>query len=593
LKLIDKFAQTMFRVSVLAAGAIISCSAKLTTTVVQYMDGETELEGYLAFDDAWSADQPRPAVIVAADWDGLNGHEQDWAERLVTLGYVGFANGVYTPSETAGAVDQPSRAALTRKYAGDTGLWRGRMRAAVELLQDHELVDSEKIGALGFCFGGGGVLELARANFPGVHAVVSLHGNFGTQSPAELGNFDSRVLVLHGADDPNINNTPQRGDNSGAMGTLQAELETADADWEITVFADVVHGFSDPGNPGYDSIATERSWASTANFFEDVFTGYSEPDNEGLVPSTIVTEWVDYMDGDTALKGYLAYNSELAGPLPAVLVSHDWDGITEHELVYARNLAKEGYIAFANGVFTPEENEATATDIAARMASTRKYGGDVDLHRGRMKAAVALLKNHEKVHNERIGAVGFCFGGSSVLELARENVEGVVGVVSLHGSLSTARPTEGDMKSRVLVLHGAKDANINDGGMRGESNAGVMPALEAELSAANAEWEVTRFGKAVHSFSEPSVGDNPASGNAYNPMAARRSWAHTIDFLGASFGRPYRYPNPVVAAPLLCSVDSDCPEEQICSSCSGPRRRLLFGGVVNQAAESTDTCFCA
>lgn len=563
----------------LCLAAASAASAKLVTSKVPYMDGETELHGFLAYDDSWTS--PKPAVIIASDWDGLNELEENWAKRIVGLGYIGFANGVFTPEETEAAVEPGARGAITGKYAGDNDLWRGRMRAAVTFLQDHELVSKNHIGAVGFCFGGGGVLELARANFPGVHGVVSVHGNFGTAAPAQAGDFDSRVLVLHGASDPNILNTERRGDNSGAMPGLEAELDAVDATWEITKFADVGHGFANPSSAAYNAIATDRSWASLANFFADVFE--PQPEAHAKAP-TIHGMWMDYMHGDTALKGYLAYDRAAKAPeggMPVVLIAHDWDGITDHEIEYAEKLAAEGFLAFAVGVYTPEEDDAAEPfDMGTRMRLTGQYGGDNALTRGRMQAAVEFVSGMSQADSTKIGAIGFCFGGGAVLELARHNLDNVLGVVSMHGSLGTKTPAEGDLTARVLVLHGSQDANILNVAMRGD-NSGAMPGLEEELSNANAVWEVTKYGRVVHSFTEPAAGDNPASGNAYDPLAARRAYSSAVNFLGSAFGREPRYPNPLVEEDIMpaCNNDNECHVGEACDDCAqGVRRRLLFGG---------------
>jgi dienelactone hydrolase len=391
---------------------------------------------------------------------------------------------------------------------------------------------------------------------PDVMGVVSIHGNFGTQEPASTTiDYKTRVLVLHGASDNNIMNTVARGDNSGAMPGLEKELGDAKIPWEITKFAGVGHGFAAQGR-SYDADATERSWASLGDFFGELFkTAVMElPDQPDDASGDIVTEMITYLDGNQTLEGYLAYSKthSAKGLLPSVLVSHDWDGITEHERTWARSLAAHGYLAFTSAVFTPEEDAAAELpDYAARGRITGRYASDPELHRTRMQAAVAVVEGRAESMKGEVAAVGFCFGGGSVLELARANVTGVKGVVSMHGSLGTKMPAEGDMATRVLVLHGAIDNNIISA-QRGD-NGGVMPAFEAEMDGANAKWEVTRYSGVVHSFTEPAAGDNVASGNAYDSYAAKRAWSSTLDFLNEVLEKPA----PAMAVPAMAMEETD------------------------------------
>jgi dienelactone hydrolase len=128
-----------------------------------------------------------------------------------------------------------------------------------------------------------------------------------------------------------------------------------------------------------------------------------------------------------------------------------------------------------------------------------------------MAAAVAVVEARAESKKGEVAAVGFCFGGGSVLELYRSKVSGVKGVVSMHGSLNTMMPAVGNISTRVLVLHGAMDANIIVSAQRGD-NSGALPTFEAELNGANTPWEVTRYSGVVHAFTEPSAGNNTASG---------------------------------------------------------------------------------
>ena len=168
----------------------------IVTKTIEYRHGETVLEGYLALPPG---EGKAPGVLVIHAWKGIGPHERETARRLAELGYVGFALDMYGKGVRAQTREEASK--LASFYRSDRELMRARATAGFEALRSHERVDPERIAALGFCFGGGATLELARSGAD-LRAAVSFHGNLDTNDPEDAKNIKGTVLVHHGAADP-------------------------------------------------------------------------------------------------------------------------------------------------------------------------------------------------------------------------------------------------------------------------------------------------------------------------------------------------------------------------------------------------------
>ena len=232
---------------------------------------------------------------------------------------------------------------------------------------------------------------------------------------------------------------------------------------------------------------------------------------------------VAYKQGNTTLEGYLAYDDEIEGQRPGVLVVHAWKGLGEYEKRRARELAKLGYVALAADIYgrgiRPQNNQE-----AAAQASI--YRSNRELMRQRVKAGWQFLKQHSLTLAEKTAAIGYCFGGGVVLELARSGAD-VGGVVSFHGNLDTPQPQDArSIQGKVLVLHGADDPFV------------PMEQVEAfakEMSNAQVDWQLVMYGGAVHSFTNPKAGNDPSRGAAYNAEVDRRSWEAMKQFFAEIF----------------------------------------------------------
>ena len=236
------------------------------------------------------------------------------------------------------------------------------------------------------------------------------------------------------------------------------------------------------------------------------------------VEAKIVTQTVEYRQDGTVMRGFLAYDDGLKGKRPGVLVVHEWWGLNDFARERALKLAGLGYVALAadmygGGATTRDRQEAGK--LAGALLS------NPDLLRARAQAALKVLAADPRVDPKRLAAIGFCFGGTTVLELAYSGAD-LAGVASFHGGLPKARPDDlKRIKAAVLVLHGADDPHVAPAD---------IAAFEQAMRQAGADWQMVFFGGAVHGFTNPAAGDNQASGVAYNARAARRSWRCMQEF---------------------------------------------------------------
>ena len=253
-------------VSLLALFAATSAQAALRTGTIQYKHGDVVLEGYLAYDDEKVTDKA-PAVLIVHQWMGLTDYEKGRAKQLAELGYVAFALDIY------GKDDRPANRGEAGKFAGkyktDRALFRQRLNLGLEQLLGQKNVDAKRVAAIGYCFGGTGVLELARSGAD-VAGVVSFHGGLDSRTPADGKNIKAKVLVLHGADDPFV---PAEG-----IEAMKKEFNDAGVDWQMIYYSDAVHSFTQKmaGNDksagaAYHAKSDARSWEAMRQFFDEVF----------------------------------------------------------------------------------------------------------------------------------------------------------------------------------------------------------------------------------------------------------------------------------------------------------------------------------
>jgi dienelactone hydrolase len=254
------------------AALLFSCatlaSAGLVGKEVSYSTADKTMKGYYVYDDAVQG--PRPAVMVVHEWWGLNEYSRSRAEMLAKMGYAALAVDMYGDGKTA---DHPDDAG---KFAAEVmqslPVMKDRFNAALSLLKKSKFVDTTRIAAIGYCFGGGVVLAMAREGAD-LKAVATFHGSIATEHPAEKGMVKAKVLVCNGADDKFV--------SADAIKSLKSEMKAAGADFKFINYPGAIHGFSNPGATelgkkfsmaiAYNKNADTKSWAELQKFLKRSF----------------------------------------------------------------------------------------------------------------------------------------------------------------------------------------------------------------------------------------------------------------------------------------------------------------------------------
>lgn len=246
----------------------------------------------------------------------------------------------------------------------------------------------------------------------------------------------------------------------------------------------------------------------------------------GFSHAALVEQQIDYKEGDTTLKGFIVYDEAVKGKRPGVLVVHEWWGHNEYARERARKLAKLGYVALAVDMYGdgktadhPEDAQKFYNEIMQNMP----------LGKARFLAALKTLNSHSAVDGDKIAAIGYCFGGSIVLEMAREGID-LDGVVSFHGALSTSTPAQTNtVKAKVLVAHGGADPFIP-----GEQILGFID----EMNKAGVDYQFEIYSNAKHAFTNPGADKFGAKFNLpleYNKQADMASWDEMQRFFDRIF----------------------------------------------------------
>ena len=238
----------------------------------------------------------------------------------------------------------------------------------------------------------------------------------------------------------------------------------------------------------------------------------------------VQSKTIEYNDGNVALEGYLAWDDAIEGKRPAVLVVHEWWGLNDYARKRADMLAELGYVAFALDMYGkgkvtkhPQEAGAWAGEIRKNVAAWQR----------RAQLGLDVLRKQEHVDGARVAAIGYCFGGATVMQIAYSGA-GVTGVVSFHGSLPPATNEQlKNIRAKILVCHGADDSFVP---------AERIEAFCKALDEAKADWQMISYGGARHSFTNPDADKAGLDGLRYNKEADARSWGHMKMFLKEIFG---------------------------------------------------------
>lgn len=242
----------------------INAQAAIKSQTFVYKANGTTMEGYLVYDTEKKKKQ-KPGILIVHDWMGPSDFTKDKANQLAKEGYVALAVDVY--GKGVRPKNSEEAAKLADKYKGDRALYRKHMRAAYDALLGINAVNGKKIFVMGYCFGGTGALELARAGVP-LAGAVSFHGGLSNPTPADAKNIRGPLLILHGADDPYV--------PPAEVNAFKEEMKNANTTYEFIEYPDAVHAFTNPkaGNDNskgaaYNKAADKQSWEAFENFLKE------------------------------------------------------------------------------------------------------------------------------------------------------------------------------------------------------------------------------------------------------------------------------------------------------------------------------------
>jgi dienelactone hydrolase len=232
--------------------------------------------------------------------------------------------------------------------------------------------------------------------------------------------------------------------------------------------------------------------------------------------ANIHVEKVSYEADGVKMEGSITYDDKTKIPAPGILIFSDWMGYGPYTEMRAQQLAKLGYVAFAADVYGVGNNPK---DMQGAAALAGKFRGDRKLMRKHAQAALNALAKSKRVNKEKMAAMGYCFGGTVALELARDGAP-LKSVISFHGGLSTDMKAA-TMTPKVLVLHGGDDPLVSEK---------EVSDFQKEMRDAKADWQFISYGNTVHAFTQEGAGNDPSKGFAYNALSDKRSFEEMKKF---------------------------------------------------------------
>jgi len=239
----------------------------------------------------------------------------------------------------------------------------------------------------------------------------------------------------------------------------------------------------------------------------------------------VLKKAVSYQHEDVKLEGYLAYDDSIEGKRPAVLVSHEWWGLNDYVRQRVERLAAMGYVAFGLDMYGKHKVTKHPQQAAEWMKQVNR---DVHLWQQRALAGLEVLKKEPKTDTARIAAIGYCFGGATVQQLAYSGAN-IKGVVSFHGTLLPPPDDQGKrVKAKILICHGGSDPFIEEGAVQHYISAMERSGLD---------WQMVIYGGAKHSFTNPEADRMGMNALQYSKSADQRSWEHMKRFFEEIFGK--------------------------------------------------------
>jgi len=511
-----------------------------STMYVDYLADGVKSRGFMAYNSGKCSKESKcPAVMIVQDWNGMNEYEMDRACMLADKGYVAFAADIYgvdTPKQT-----MKDWMAASGAHANNATKYMSKMHGALSKMMEYDFVDPKKMAALGYCFGGTGMVNLAMAGhkgfggveFPsGLLGVVSYHGGLSRGYLAAASGTRPKLLLHSGGED----------DSNDNIIKLTKDLEAAQATFEISRYGPkVYHSFTEwsantPGQAVYDALTDERSWAATSHFLKELFSTGVQPKGKPTtaIPSNLKVVEPEYLADGVTCKGYMIYDEKKcssASKCPGVMIVQDWNGMNDYEKARARMIAEAGYVGFAADIYGVDTPKATMNDW---MAASRAHSSDATKYMSKIHGGFTQMLTYDFVDASNLAALGYCFGGTGLVNLAMMGhtisadlvfPSGLKGVVSFHGGISSgyAPPKQGT-RPKLLYIAGAADSTIPQV---------KIANMTTDLESVSAIYELTWYGSGVgHAFTD---WDSNRAGNMYDARSDFRSWTDTMDFLNEIF----------------------------------------------------------
>mmetsp|Transcript_4621 Transcript_4621/g.12985 ORF Transcript_4621/g.12985 Transcript_4621/m.12985 type:complete len:637 (-) Transcript_4621:514-2424(-) len=505
-------------VPILISAAVPQAQAQAVNYTDPY-DGAA-LRGYVVLPP--SSSPPKGFVAIIPDWDGVNEYEVRRASMLAEeLGYAALAADVYgveeyNPTEMADMIR------LSGHYRNNLTLSSSRIVAAINLMKGMpEYIDGAGVAIMGYCFGGSIALNHALSGAVDAKATIAFHGGVSNVRKDFNVSVMNPVAIFSGGEDTQ--------DSTASVVEIEEALNVGGGTWEIDRYSDVGHGFTVFDGRMYNEYVDGRSWDNAKRFLEEAFGNMAL---EANVPATFAGEDIVYSDpvDGTQLNGFVSLPSSMeeGETFPAVVIVHDADGIDDYEKTRAQMLADLGYVGFAADIYGPKKVGVDMADWSQVMPLLVSFRSDPTLFVQRMKAAVEAAKEHPRVDPDKIGMIGYCFGGTGVMYYAVTGQSDVRGVVSFHGGLI---PELTGPRDDPPTIHARM--NIQSGG--DDDTSSNVEDLEKAMEQGNATWEYARYSDVVHSFTN---WDADMEGNRYNLRADVRSWESTKTFLAEAFKDP-------------------------------------------------------
>ena len=250
------------------AGALFASTsslAEIQTEAVEYRDGDTLLQGYVSWDN--DIEGKRPGILVVHEWWGLDNYARQRAEMLADLGYVAFAVDMYGKGQVTNHADQAN--AWMTQITDNIDGWQKRANLWLNHMKAHPLVNPDDTAAIGYCFGGATVMQLAYSGAD-IDGVVSFHGSLPAANENQYDSINAKILAAHGNADPFV--------PAEQVAKFKQALDAAGADWQLLSFGGTKHSFTNPNAAehgmealAYDEKADRRSWLAMQNFFDEIF----------------------------------------------------------------------------------------------------------------------------------------------------------------------------------------------------------------------------------------------------------------------------------------------------------------------------------